>query len=265
MSPSCQWHDAEREVCTVTTPAAAGYPAYPPPVYAYPGTWGGAQPPPPPPARKAWDGFSIAALVTALLFLWPAAFVLSIVGIARTGTGSRLQGRGLAVAALVISVLEALVTVLLVILAVIVARSDVANTAAELVRGDRILTRDLDRGDCFVAPDALTFDVLSSVKKQDCAATHEVEGIARTTEFADGPYPGATQLRTLAMPTCSGALVNIRKRHRDEPSLTVITLVPTRRAWEWGDATVICAVIDPAGPRKGSLTDFPGGLAGTNA
>ena len=199
------------------------------------------------------------------MFLWPVAFVLSIVGIARTGPRSRLQGRGLAIAALVISILEALLTVVLVVVGIIVAHSDLANTTADLLRGDRILTSDLDRGDCFVAPKALTFDVLSSVRKQDCATSHDVEGIARTTEYADGPYPGASKLRTLAMPTCSGALFDIRKKHRDEHSLIVITLVPTRRAWDWGHATVICAVINPSGPRQGSLTDFPRGLSGTNA
>lgn len=238
--------------------------AYPPPAYAYPGTWGGAQPPPRYPPAKAWDGVSIAALVTALVFLWPVAFVLAIVGLCRTGPRSPLQGRWLALAALLISVVEAVLTVVLVILGIIVAHSDIANTAADLVRGDRILTSDLDRGDCFVAPKTLSFDILSSVQKQDCATTHDVEGIARTSEYADGPYPGASHLRTLAMPTCSGALFDIRKRHREERSLIVITLVPTRRAWDWGDATVICAVIDPAGPRQGSLTDFPLGLSGTN-
>jgi Septum formation len=240
-----------------------GYPAYPGPAYPYPGTWG-AQPPAYPPA-KAWDGFSIAALVTALVLLWPVAFVLAIVGIARTGPRSRLQGRWLAVAALLISILEGILTGLLVVVGVIVAHSDIANTAADLARGDRILTSGVDRGDCFVAPETLTFDILSSVKKQDCVTTHEVEGIARTSEYADGPYPGESHLRRLAMPTCSGALLDIRQRHREEHSLIVITLVPTRRAWEWGDATVICAVLDPAGPRKGSLTDFPRGLSGTNA
>jgi hypothetical protein len=239
--------------------------AYPPPAYAYPGTWCCAQPPPRYPPAKAWDGFSIAALVTSLLFLWPVAFVLAIVGIVRTGSRSRLQGRGLAVAALLISIVDVLITVLLVAVGIIVAHSDLANTAADLVRGDRILTSDLDRGDCFVAPKSLTFDIFSSVEKQDCATLHDVEGIARSTEYADGPYPGASHLRTLAMPTCSGALFEIRKKHREEHSLVLITLVPSRRAWGWGDATVICAVIDPAGPRQGSLTDFPQGLSGTNA
>ena len=41
--------------------------SYPPPAYAYPGTWG-AQPPPSYPPAKAWDGFSIAALVVKRLF-----------------------------------------------------------------------------------------------------------------------------------------------------------------------------------------------------
>jgi hypothetical protein len=238
--------------------------SYPPPAYAYPGTWG-AQPPPASPPAKAWDGVSIAALVTALVFLWPAAFVLAIVGIARTGSRSRLQGRWLAMAALFISVLEGVLTMLLVVVGVIVAHSDIANTAADLARGDRILTSDVDRGDCFGAPKSLTFDILSSVKKQDCATLHDVEGIARTTEYADGPYPGASQLRELSSQTCSGALFDIRRRHRDEHSLIVISLVPSRRAWDWGDATVICAVIDAQGPRQGSLADFPQGLSGTNA
>jgi hypothetical protein len=77
--------------------------AFPPPP-APPSGW-----PPAPPSQRAYSTSAIAAFVSSLLLCVPVlhamvGFILSLVGIAATSRGAR-RGRGLAVAALIISLL----------------------------------------------------------------------------------------------------------------------------------------------------------------
>ncbi len=76
-----------------------------------------------PPAPQGTDVVSILGLVFAFLF-WPIGLVLSLVGIGRTGRGKR-NGRGLAIAGAVISVIAGIIAVV-----VIVAIAGAANSAS---------------------------------------------------------------------------------------------------------------------------------------
>jgi hypothetical protein len=218
------------------------------------------------PRRKPIDGVSVAALVTGILWLWPVALVCGVLGIRRTRSGSPQQGRGLAIAGTVLGLLGAVAMVVIAVLVTgiaVVAHTPAARNAVGVLRGERLRTADLARGDCFKMPVNLTFNVFSTVPKQDCSAAHSAEAIARSSAFADGPYPGTDLLRTRANSECEAALVEIQQKHPTAARLVLLQLVPSHGAWNSGRSTIVCAVIDPNGPLIGPLTDFPRGLAGT--
>jgi hypothetical protein len=218
------------------------------------------------PRRKPIDGVSVAALITGILWLWPVALVCGLLGIRRTRNGAPQQGRGLAIAGTILGVLGAVAMVLIAVLVtgiVVVAHTQAARNAVGVLRGERLRTADLDRGDCFKMPVNLTFNVFSTVAKQDCSTAHSAETIARSSAFADGPYPGTDLLRARANSDCEAALVEIQDKHPKAARLQLLQLVPSHRAWTSGRSTIVCAVIDPNGPIIGPLTDFPRGLAGT--
>jgi Septum formation/Domain of unknown function (DUF4190) len=226
-----------------------------------PPAWGTGQPYPPyPPRPKPTDGVAIAALVTGALGIWPAAIVCGFVGIRRTRRFAPLQGRGFAIAGTILGFLGLLGTAVLVTVLVVVAHTQNARDTVALLRGDRIRTADLKRGDCFQTPQDLTFGIFSTVAKQDCTSSHSTEAIARSSLYADGPYPGQDVLRTRSDSDCSEALSEVQHQHPDAARVVLLQMVPSRRAWESGHATVICAVLDPTGPRIAKLTDFPPGL-----
>ncbi len=120
----------------VTQPPYGAPPTYGAPGYGAPGygapTYGGY----PYPAGQSTDGVSVAALVTGLLQLNVVALVLGIVGLNRVRrTGN--QGRGMAIAGIVLGGLQTLAVIVVVVLFVglgvraagdLAGRTDVGDT-----------------------------------------------------------------------------------------------------------------------------------------
>jgi hypothetical protein len=243
-------------------PAYGQPPGYgPPPGQAYP-TYAAPTP------RKPLDGVSIASLVTGLCFgvLWPVALILSLFGFRRTRPGSRLRGRGFAVAGLVFGVLGLLATIAIGLAVTIFVSSSTGQDTLGVIHGHRQLVSNLSRGDCFEAPGSTTFSLLTSVAKQDCAGLHDAEVFQRVEDvrFDEGPsYPGRAALVVIATHACGENFAALRDSHPQEPGLQLVILVPTSTEWK-ADVALICGVRDTHGARRGSITSASSGTDGTS-
>lgn len=80
----------------------------------------------PPPAPKT-EPMAIAGLILAF-FMWPVGLVLSIIALRRTKAPG--TGRGLAIAGLIVSIVEGLATIALVVFLVVLGSSVVGPTSA---------------------------------------------------------------------------------------------------------------------------------------
>lgn len=99
-------------------PGASGYP--PPPGAGYPqAPYGGQYPAP---QARGTDGVSIAALVTGVLMMGVVPIVLGILGLNRTKKNGT-QGRGLAIAGIVLGALEILGAIAIAIIVLVAVRS----------------------------------------------------------------------------------------------------------------------------------------------
>ncbi len=112
-------------------------------------------------APQGTDTVSVLGLVFAFLF-WPVGLILSIVGITRTGKGKR-NGRGLAIAGLVVSLLAGVVAIA--VIATIASAAD--NAATELDAAGDQFQEDM-------AELEASADALAPSAPADAAATEEV-------------------------------------------------------------------------------------------
>lgn len=102
-------------------PAGGGAGGYPPPGGGYPqGPYGGGQYPAP--QARGTDGVSIAALVTGVLMMGIVPIVLGVLGLNRTKKNGT-QGRGLAIAGIVLGALEILGAIAIAIIVLVAVRS----------------------------------------------------------------------------------------------------------------------------------------------
>lgn len=254
-----------------------GYPQQGPPAPGYPQSYPPAYPPsyPPPgygyqaPPRKPIDGVSVAALVFGLIGfmgLWVVGAICGIIGIRRTRPESVQRGRGLAVAGLILSALWAVVWVLGIASIIVFSNSSAGHQVSDVIHGKRALVFALSRGDCFEyahnAPDAITYGVFTSVRRQDCSGPHDAEVIV-ADDIDAVTYPGSQSLVDDARARCADSFAALRASHPKESGLTLVIQVPNEFAWkssgkDTGTARIVCSVRDTAGQRTSALTSVLG-------
>lgn len=211
------------------------------------------RPAPHAPAQRPVDGVSIAALVTGVLALGLVPVVLGALGLHRTRAGA-LRGRGLAVAGLVLGIVQTLVGAALVVVLVLggwasfrdsfvqgwdEAAGSAATDAPTTVQG----AEDLSLGDCLLedgGPDG------SDVEVVDCGQPHAAEVVddVRTTAT---DFPGEDALADEADEVCWSGL---------EDRLTDAGLTwdgywygwytPSAETWEAGDREIDCLLYPEA-------------------
>lgn len=146
-------------------PQPGGYPPPPAPPYGYP-----AYPPGQPQPQQPSKTMAIVALVLAVLpcgITWFVAVVLAIIVLVQVRKGVA-AGKGMAIAALVISVLWMIATtVVVVFVANEVTKYDENRKAGE----GTIYSSDLREGDCLVGNDEAGA-VISTVEIIPCAKSH---------------------------------------------------------------------------------------------
>lgn len=212
-------------------PGAAGawpaaYPSAPPP---------GAYPQAYPPAPQRTDGFAIAALVFGIIgwALFSVIFgVVSLRRIRRTGR----QGRGLAIAGIVLGILWIVGTIIVVsaVLAVRTTRDDSGRVTEE----GKSLVNNIQVGDCLkdVPPEGP--QVL--VDLTPCTEPHKAEAYA-AFDLPDGEYPTEARMTELSDEGCLDRIPPLDPELTDEVSYTYY--YPLAQSWREGDREVICILV----------------------
>lgn len=230
------------------TPYPPQAPPVPQPGFAYPPPPPGAYPGGPPVPPQPSNTLAIIALILAVLpcgITWIAAIVLAIIVLSRVKKGTA-RGSGLAIAALVISVLWLIAAAVGTVLVVNeVTKYDAARDANE----GKISTDMIKQGDCFSElPDG---EEIRTVLIIPCEKEHAGEVYA---VFSIDPEKGASQndIYDLAEDGCSSRFQDFIGVSARETELEFSLIAPDKDAVDLDD-DVACYVYAPGETSTGSL------------
>jgi hypothetical protein len=183
--------------------------------------------------KPGTDGFAIAAVLSSIVGGVPVSVVLGIMALARVRRSGR-RGRGLAIAALVISGLWVVAVGALV--AGAAANSAQRDSRGAVTKAGRISAADLRKGDCLrTAPN--DDEGVGSVDVTPCAFPHRAQVYA-VFDLPDEPYPGDSRVLQLADEGCQDRTPDISGA--DANTLAALYLYPEQAQWESGKRSVRC-------------------------
>ncbi|PYC72097.1 hypothetical protein C7C46_26015 [Streptomyces tateyamensis] len=216
-------------------PPAPGYPVY----GGYPGGYPGWGTPPPPPGT---NGLAIGALVTALTcFLWPVGLGLSIGALNQIRKRGGQRGTGLAVAALILSVLGAFTT-----LGSLAGKNSGHNDFSLGGGSGTVAARDLSTGDCFDRAGSL-------VRKVPCSTAHDGE-VVGSLQLTGSGFPDEAERRRQAGPGCQRFSLDYSMDDWAFPDgMVVHYFYPEQGSWDTGDRTATCFLTDPDKKHTGTM------------
>lgn len=199
----------------------------------------GWQPPAPPHEPTA-----IAALVTGLLALGPAAVALGVAGLVRTRRAGT-RGRGMAVAGVA---LGAFWTLALVGVGVAVAMTVAQQRplAADVDAPRDAHVQQLVTGSCLAELPA--DGPVERVRVVPCAQPHAAQ-VVSTFQFSPAAVWGGQDAADSRV--AQGCTLTDEER---AAGVTLVTWAPTEAGWRRGDRTGLCLAVPPA-PVTGSFTD----------
>jgi hypothetical protein len=222
-------------------------------VGGYPEQGFGGYPAPgyPTPQRSGTNGFAIAALVLGILgfFVFPIllSVVFAIVGLVQIRTSGQ-NGRGMAVAGLILSAMWAIGLVVVVIVAV--NTSVQRDPTGTVTQGGDISATALKVGDCVNNLRDST-DVLS-LPGVPCAQPHEGEVFA-VFDLPAGEYPGQAAVDDQVSKQCNARLSAYSPSAADDPAVGLFSVYPLQQNWVRGDREVVCIATATSGTATGSI------------
>ncbi|MFB6889681.1 DUF4190 domain-containing protein [Kitasatospora sp. NPDC056327] len=212
-----------------------------------------------PPAPTTTNGFSIAALVTGLLCMWPLTLAFSIVALVQIPKRNE-KGRGMAVTGLVLGVLGAIATLIGFIGLAAIGLEEERYADAPLGPRDSVAVNDLREGDCFDQPpfspgrDPESASVYW-VRVVPCGEPHHGE-VAGVTSLAGrgADYPTASEIARDAARLCNPVRADYALDSWLVPEgMDGYYYYPGRSAWATGDRRVTCTFQDEKRPHAGSV------------
>jgi hypothetical protein len=243
------------------------YPSHPQPPYgqqppygAGGGPYPGAAPygyPAPPGTPQGWyardrttNGFAIASLVTSLTTFVPfLGIVLGIVGLRQISRRGQ-QGKGLAIAGLIINAVTTVVIAVVITVAVL-----------DVFHGGNTRVDDIAVGECFdtvgtslsdydgEGADSDTVDVLP------CEEEHDAEAYAIFTLDSDlgENYPGEERISDVADSKCASSAHDYLDGNPIPKTVEIYYYLPPRDGWNRGDHSVTCFFGATGGKVTGSV------------
>ncbi len=215
------------------------------------------------------DAVSVCAFVASLLGAGLVAVPLATWGLTRTGPEAR-RGRGLAVAALAVSVAWVVVALVLVYRPVVLGSHTIAaavrggatpSTPAVVVpsrqtptsapspeevdqRVETVYWEELEAGTCLRVPadDAVDIPVV------DCRAEHDEEVLARSELSGPDAWPGDAAVEASADRRCREAFADHIGIGYDDSVLELGFWTNDAEGWAQGGRTLVCLVHDPSTP-----------------
>lgn len=233
-------------------PAHPSYPAYP----TYPTPYGRRDLPPPNRKMAGWAlGLSILNCFSVGVFV---AIGLAIAVLVKGNRDGRNHGKGMAIAALIISVLWIMAFVVFVVLAV-TGRIEIDDSrrddSGEIREEQSIASNLLRAGDCLGVGevDEMMRDNQYEHTAVPCSKPHSGE-VYHVFDLADGDYPGDGEVIRLAENGCLDAFRPYVGLPPARSVLEVVYLHPESIGWRIADdREVICLVVEVDESTTGSL------------
>jgi hypothetical protein len=206
------------------------------------GGYGGPYPPGRPYSPKT-SGWAIASFVLGLLGVVILSVIFGFVALSRIKRLGQ-QGRGFAIAGLVLSGLWVLLIILLII-AGSLSNATRSSSTGKIAHSGNLNVFSLAVGDCFNNP-ATTQDV-ATVTAEPCNQSHSAQIYAEFDLIgSDLSYPGTSTVRQRAGTGCTARTANV-DRSKVTNAMTVHFFFPDQTAWLNGRRTVACMVVDQSG------------------
>ena len=224
---------------------AASQPYSAPPQQTPPGGYGVPYQQTPPPSGT--NGFAIASLVFGVMGGVLLGYIFGFVALSQIKKRNQ-NGRGMAIAGLVLSTLWSLVICAVIGIA-IVAANETGTTGTTGTTGDDTSVHSLRIGDCL--NDLSTEDEIEELPVVSCSELHDGEVYAEF-KLTEATFPGIDAIEKKADPRCADLLKSYAPDAVDDPAVDTYYLYPTAESWASGDRAVTCiASFDPA--RTGKL------------
>lgn len=225
---------------------AAGYPQ---PQYGggYPAPGSGYPPPGYPPPRTGTNGFAIAALIFGIIGGALLGIVFGFVALSQIKRNGQ-NGRGLAIAGIVLSAMWTIIIVLAIVLAVTAAAH--RDPTGTVTQGGEISATALKVGDC-VNNLKDSNDVLS-LPGVPCTQPHEGEVFA-VFDLPPGDYPGQAAVDEQVSTQCNSRLTAYSPGAQDDSSVGLFSVYPLEQNWVRGDREVVCIATAKSGTTTGSI------------
>jgi serine/threonine protein kinase len=252
-------HSPAHATAAYTPPPGHG--GYPPPA----GVGYGAPSYSPPPSQGT-NGFAIAALIFGIIGGALLGFIFGFIALSQTKRTGQ-NGRGMAIAGIVLSALWTIGVLLLIILAVASSTPSgpvtpttfpTASPTAEPTTEPPVTTApstaisatELQVGDCL--NDLTNSTDVSSLPSVDCAQPHQGEVFA-VFDLPPGPYPGADGVDDLVSKGCNARLAEYSPGAPSDDAVGLFSVYPLEQNWERGDREVVCIAKATSGTTTGSI------------
>lgn len=214
------------------------YAAYPSAPYgAAPGMYGAPQHPQ---RHPGTNGFAIAGFVLGLIGGCVLGLIFSIIGLKQTKSRPQ-DGRGLAIAGLILSILWMLAAAAI-IAAAIASNADRGEDGAINEKGS-ISSSDIRVGDCINEPKMETGETteVQRVEAVPCDQPHDAEAYARFT-IEGATFPGQDAVISKTEQGCATRAKEFIGRDPADSELSVLYFFPTSSSWRLGDRAAVCMV-----------------------
>ncbi|MFC4941967.1 DUF4190 domain-containing protein [Pseudonocardia sp. GCM10023141] len=218
------------------------HPVRPSPIQPYPGPiqqWGPppaglGYPPLGPQPRPTVNGLAVAALVVAIISLFPIAAVLAFVSLGQIRRNGQ-TGRAFAIAALVVSAVWVVVWALIVALITMLPAS-----------GATVTTSGYHAGDC------VNRNSGSGSGTLPCAQPHDAEVFA-VFSLPAGTYPGDPAVEDTVENACNERLDAYAPSAGTDTAIGLAAISPDAASWRRNDREVVCLATARNGKVTGSI------------
>jgi hypothetical protein len=202
--------------------------------------------------KSGTNGFAIASFVLGLIGGSLLSVIFGIIALNKIRQQPQ-KGKGLAIAGLCLT--GAWVVG---IVAVLVVHAQTASqrspTTGQITKNGHLDVLSLQLGDCFQNPSGATpaAGTVRQVTAVSCTTPHDAQVIALLPVSASA-YPGKDGFHAQAVAGCNAAV----KANLDQSKLTstmnLLWLYPEQDAWDGGDHSISCVVVDASTDLTSSL------------
>lgn len=245
-------------------PPPAGVGGYPEPAYGqgqggYPGNGYGqaptSYPPPggypgpgyPAPQKPGTNGFAIAALIFGIIGGVLLGFIFGFIALSQTKRTGQ-NGRGLALAGIILSAMWTVGIILAIILAITTAPK--RDNGGAVTQGGDISATALRVGDCI--NNLRDSNNVQSLPGVPCSQPHEGEVFA-VFDLPAGDYPGGAAVEDQVAKECNDRIAAYSPGAAQDPDVGLFSVYPLEKNWNSGDRQVVCIATAKSGATTGSI------------